>query len=52
MYLNLNQYTFFTSLQLQDSTKTPLGIASYSGHEREVELLLAAGANPDMHTKV
>jgi len=32
--------------------KTPLHLASYHGHHREVELLLAAGANPDLQDKV
>ena len=31
---------------------TALGLASYSGHHKVVELLLRAGANPDLQDKV
>ena len=32
--------------------RTPLHFASYYGHLTEVELLLTAGANPDLQNKV
>ena len=32
--------------------QTALGIASFDGHHKVVELLLGAGANPDLQNKV
>ena len=49
--LKLSHVVTITHLTIQDG-QTPLRTASSKGHHKVVELLLGAGANPDLQDKV